>query len=538
MKATAFAFSRLALACGLSVGLAAAGVGAVAAGRGRRRRFPLGGRLLGALDHAFGEVDGQLGVGDEAGGAGEAAAPAGVLDQAARRPGSVDVGGVGPDDRIGFGGDVGARGAVALGELLVAVGVGDHLAEPEAVDGDHRRLAVLPRAAGGDEDVVEVLGELGRADVVAVGPLAQPLGDGGGDLRHLAQLALGLDRDAPGGDRLLHGLGQLQQPQVQADPLRLLAGRRGDLLHGPQLALLGERPEVAGGRDRVEVLAVVVLGEGDAAVARGLRRDRDLLEARLLRRAEAALAGEQLAAAVLADEDGERLDHPDLGQVGGHLRFLGRVEVGAGVVAVDHLDAVDRDVGGGEYLRHRRLLLLSLPPDAGAGAPAPHAKRATLGGGGSRRRGEGLLQPTSRSGRSHSRQPTPQELIDHLLGAGLGQGDAQLVDVGSQDFAAGRVLAAPGRLHQLGRGHDAFGPLREADQQGEADAGTVDRLSADAEGPGGGVDAERPAHQRLFEPDRLRIAASARRCRDHRDRQGASRPRRLVEGAAPSCRTA
>ncbi len=116
----------------------------------------------------------------------------------------------------------------------------------------------------------------------------------------------------------LHALGQLQQPQVAADPGARLADLFGDLPVAGEAALLGERLETARAVDRVELLLVEVLDQVGEAGRLGIAEDRrDLGEAGGLGGAQATVAGHEGEVIAAAGHDDDRLHDADALQVGG-----------------------------------------------------------------------------------------------------------------------------------------------------------------------------------------------------------------------------
>jgi hypothetical protein len=233
-------------------------------------------------------------------------------------------------------------------ELLALLGVGDHLSELDRTGVDHRRALLEACLRGGDQQFVEMGDEVAALDLPALGQLADALRDSRADLGDLTQVALGLDRDAAVGDVGLDALGQVQQPQVLADPGVGDRQLLGDLLVGAQTELLGQRLQAAGGVDWVEVLAVVVLDQRRGErVARLTDVDRHLLDAGDLGRLQASVPGDDDEPAVAVGPDRQRLHHVRLAEAGGEpLEALG-VHVGAGVEAVLDLDLCDLDQGSG-----------------------------------------------------------------------------------------------------------------------------------------------------------------------------------------------
>ncbi len=165
-----------------------------------------------------------------------------------------------------------------------------------------------------------------------------------------------------GPDQGLHALGQLQQPQRVGEMAAALADGVGDVLLGVAEAL--DQLVVAGRLlDRVEVLALHVLdhGElGDLLVGEVAHDDGHGVERRLLRRAPAPLAGDDLVAAAVRVGAGDDRLHQALGaQRVGEIDELEVVEVLARVEAAG-VQLVDGDepllaVRGEPGVRLRRL---------------------------------------------------------------------------------------------------------------------------------------------------------------------------------------
>ena len=105
-------------------------------------------------------------------------------------------------------------------------------------------------------------------------------------------------------------LGQPQQPHVVGDRRPILADRFGDLFLG-QAELVAEAAIGVRFFDRIQILALDVLDErrGQQLVVGNVADDdRHLEEAGALRRAPAALAGDDLVAVLRLAHD-DRLDH-------------------------------------------------------------------------------------------------------------------------------------------------------------------------------------------------------------------------------------
>ena len=167
---------------------------------------------------------------------------------------------------------------------------------------------------------------------------------------------LGVSEGELGGlDHGEHFGGKLEQAQEVGDRGAVLAGALGHLLLG-EAEVAGEALEGAGLLDRVEVLALEILNDGDLhrLLVGDLADDGgDGGLAGALRGEPAALAGDELeASGVLADGDGLD-DSGDLDGIG-ELVEGDFVEVGAGLVgiAVDQLDGNVRGrISAGGLLR-------------------------------------------------------------------------------------------------------------------------------------------------------------------------------------------
>ena len=156
-------------------------------------------------------------------------------------------------------------------------------------------------------------------------------------------------------------VGEVEQADQVGDGGAAAADAAGELLFG-EAEVLDQGGAGASLLDRVEVLADHVLDQrhlqplGLLGVA---DHRRHLLQAGLLRGAPAALAGDQLVAAVVQGADEERLDDAAALDRGGKAGQRVRVELGARLVRV-RLDQPDRqlaqiaDVAAGRALGQDR----------------------------------------------------------------------------------------------------------------------------------------------------------------------------------------
>ncbi len=152
-------------------------------------------------------------------------------------------------------------------------------------------------------------------------------------------------RQPPVGQEVLHCGRQRHQPQRVGDRRAALADAAGDLLVG-QAEVLGQLLERGRLLQRSEILAVEVLHQRPldrGQVVGGADDRRDERQPGSARRSPAALAGNELIAAVVqrADEDG--LEHADLADRGGQLGERLLVEVHPRLVRVGQ-DAADGEL--------------------------------------------------------------------------------------------------------------------------------------------------------------------------------------------------
>nr|WP_230317289.1 hypothetical protein [Conexibacter sp. W3-3-2] len=226
----------------------------------------------------------------------------------------------------------GAGQLLQLVQLLDGLGVEvEPLEEHEAGRGVDagRQLVGLGEDLGGPGERLVPRPRL-RA-ILGLHDLADERGRGGGrGLREGAQPGDGAERNAPVSELLVQVHGEVQQLQVLADVGLGAAEPQRDRLDRP--AALAQAAVGLRALERVEVHAQLVLDQRvlqPVLLVLRLRDDhrRDLRQARLLRGGEAAVAGEQLVAAVRVHGDADRLQHAAL--------LNGEHEAGEVVVAHD-----------------------------------------------------------------------------------------------------------------------------------------------------------------------------------------------------------
>src|SRR5438874_11598648 len=197
------------------------------------------------------------------------------------------------------------------------------------------RLLPLPRTSGGRQTLGLALGQAARDDLAREAHLLRhPF-----DRQHGARVAC---RQLPALELGLHRVGEAEQPQRVGDRRPALPDPLGELvLREP--VLVEQLAVGLGLLERGEVLALHVLDQGEleAVLGAGLAHDdREPLEAGAHRRAQPALAGDQLVAPRDAAHD-QRLEEPVAADRVGELAERLVVEVPARLLGVGH-DLVDR----------------------------------------------------------------------------------------------------------------------------------------------------------------------------------------------------